>query len=86
MDPRAEHLRATTRRWFLKECGVGVGAMAFGSLLARDGLAMGDRDLLLPKPPHHAPRAKRVLYLHMAGSPSQIDLFDPKPKLRELDG
>ncbi len=78
MNPYTELLRANTRRWFLKQCGVGVGALAFGSLLRADDTR--------PRPPHYPARAKRVLYLHMAGSPSQIDLLDPKPKLRELDG
>ena len=41
---------------------------------------------LAPKPPHFAAKAKHVIYLHMAGSPSQLDLFDYKPKLNELNG
>jgi len=84
----ADPLRERTRRWFLQRCGVGLGAAAFHSLLASEAAARPatQADALLPRAPHHAPKAKRVLYLHMAGSPSQIDLLDPKPKLRELDG
>jgi hypothetical protein len=66
-----------TRRHFLRESALGVGSLGLWSLLARDGLA-GPREDPLPGP-HFAPKAKRVIYLHMAGSPSQIDLFDPKP-------
>ncbi|MEM7306656.1 MAG: DUF1501 domain-containing protein [Planctomycetota bacterium] len=83
MSQPLEHLRAATRREFLQRCGAGLGTVAFHSLLAGDGRAA---DALRPRAPHFAPKARRVLYLHMAGSPSQIDLFDPKPKLRELDG
>ena len=79
-------LHDVTRRWLLQRCGVGLGALAFQSLLSRDGLASPLEDALTTRAPHHAPKARRVLYLHMAGSPSQIDLFDPKPKLRQLDG
>ena len=44
------------------------------------------RDPLAARPPHFAPRAKSVIFLFMAGGPSQLELFDPKPKLQELDG
>src|SRR3954463_3934928 len=80
---------AVTRRWFLGECALGVGSMAVASLVARDARAQSgtDRapsdDPFAPKSPHFAPRAKRIVYLHMAGAPSQLDLFDPKPKLVE---
>jgi hypothetical protein len=86
-----------TRRWFLGGCALSLGSMAFASLLAREGRAQtsGARgrgtapsasgDPLALKPPHFTPRAKRIIYLHMAGAPSQLDLFDPKPKLAELD-
>jgi hypothetical protein len=58
----------------------GMGALALGAALAERARAQGAAVL------HHAPRAKRVVFLHMAGAPSQLDLFDPKPKLDELDG
>ncbi len=61
-----------------------------GRILNNDVLADnpqgGQEDPLAPKLPHFAPKAKRVIYLHMSGSPSQLDLFDHKPKLQELDG
>lgn len=79
---QAETPRPSTRREFLRWGGAGLGALALQGLLARDGAGQQ-----LPTiGPHFAPKAKRVLYLHMAGSPSQLDLFDPKPKLVELDG
>jgi hypothetical protein len=84
---------ARTRRHFFRDCGVGVGAMALGSLLARDGLASGGRkppvlrtDPLAPRKPHFAPKAKAVIFLFMAGGPSQLDLFEPKPELNKLSG
>ncbi|MFO0846083.1 MAG: DUF1501 domain-containing protein [Gemmataceae bacterium] len=75
----------TARRWFLQQCGVGLGAIALSQLLAEDGRAAGS-DPLAPKQPHHAPRAKRVIFLFMAGAPSQLELFDYKPQLAKLDG
>ena len=82
MDPFA--LQHLTRRHFLRGSSVGLGALALGQLLGRDALAgSGEGGALAP---HFAPKAKRVIYLHMAGSPSQLDLFDEKPKLQELDG
>lgn len=68
-----------TRRRFLNT-GAGIGSLALASLLRDDGL------LAAGKAPHFAPKAKRCIYLFMEGGPSQMDLFDPKPKLNELDG
>jgi Protein of unknown function (DUF1501) len=68
-----------TRRHFFRDCGVGVGSMALASLLARDAAA-GVRKT------HFTPQAKRVIFLFMAGGPSQLELFDPKPKLNDLHG
>lgn len=86
----SEQRNLVTRRWFFRDCGVGLGAIALGSLLgngnasaATDGAV---RDPLLPKVPHHAPKAKNVIYLFMAGAPSHLDLFDYKPQLAKFDG
>ncbi len=82
-------LRAATRRHFFRDCGVGVGKIALASLLVgreAKGEAVAVADPLTPKPPHFAPRAKRVIYLFMAGAPSQLDLFDDKPTLKAFDG
>jgi hypothetical protein len=78
---------ARTRRHFFHDCGVGVGAMGLASLLARDAGAAPERnDPLVPKKPHFPAKAKAVIFLFMAGAPSQLDLFEPKPKLNELSG
>src|SRR6187455_2382518 len=83
--------RAVTRRHFFRSGGMGLGAIALQSLLTRDNvLAQGANSAtqrvsaLAPKPPMLAPRAKRVIYLHMAGSPSQLVLFEYKPELEKL--
>lgn len=83
-------LREVTRRHFFQDCRVGLGSMALGSLLARDrvasaeapppGFVPGSRGL------HGVAKAKSVIFLFMAGGPSQLELFDPKPKLQELSG
>jgi hypothetical protein len=89
-----EHCLGVTRRRFFKQCGVGAGKMALLSLLG-DSLisrSMGSSESsavinpLAPRAPHFAPKAKRVIHLFMAGAPSQLDLFDYKPKLKELEG
>ncbi len=97
MDIRIEQLKAITRRHFFERTATGIGAAALASLanerlFAADsatkqagGLTTPDNPLA-PKPPHFAGKAKHVIYLHMAGSPSQLDLFDYKPKLNELNG
>lgn len=82
MDYNREALKAITRRHFLRQCNSGIGALALASLL--DGKLWAAT--AAEGRTHFAPRAKRVIYLHMAGSPSQLDLFDPKPKLNELNG
>ena len=82
-DP-GEIQKQLARRWFLQQCGMGLGAVALADLMAHPAAAAAD-PLALRKP-HHAPKAKRVIYLFMAGAPSHLELFDHKPKLAELDG
>lgn len=72
-----------TRRTFLGRSAGGIGSIALGSLLQND-LVAGQGGALTSL--HHRAKAKRVIFLFMAGGPSHIDLFDPKPKLNELDG
>ncbi|PAW63895.1 MAG: hypothetical protein B9S38_16905, partial [Verrucomicrobiia bacterium Tous-C4TDCM] len=80
-----------TRRHFLRDCGVGVGKMALAGLLA-DQLGAQARaagivvNPMAPRPPQFAPTAKAVIHLFMAGAPSHLDLFDPKPELTKMDG
>jgi hypothetical protein len=87
-----QQLGFTTRRLFLKDCFLGMGAMAMGSLLGGCGnngvtnIAFDPAHPLLPKAPQFPAKAKSVIYLHMAGAPSQLELFDYKPDLMKLDG
>ncbi|RPH37843.1 MAG: DUF1501 domain-containing protein, partial [Planctomycetota bacterium] len=75
------------RRHFLKDCGVGLGKVALASLLGGSTLRADDRkDPLSPKQPHYRAKAKAVIHLFMSGAPSHLDLFDYKPKLKELEG
>ncbi|HVC94871.1 MAG TPA: DUF1501 domain-containing protein [Pirellulales bacterium] len=85
-NPRS--LLHQTRRHFLKDCQTGLGALALGSLLARDLPAATTAAVnpLAPKPPHFAAKAKRVIYLHLTGSPPHLDLYDYKPELVKLNG
>src|SRR5688572_32405910 len=78
--------RALARRWFLKECGVGLGAIALGQLAGVRPAVAAAADPLAPKQPHFSPRAKNVIFLFMAGAPSHLELFDNKPQLAKYDG
>ncbi len=89
MNVHEEAVKALTRRHFFRRCQVGVGSMALASLLAQESPAAPAarrKNPMREKQPHFTPRAKRVIFLHMAGSPSQLDMFDYKPKLNELSG
>jgi len=74
------------RRWFLRHCGVGLAGIALNSLLAGDVSAGEKSSRMTARSPHFAPQAKRVIYLFQAGAPSQLEMFDPKPKLAEHHG
>jgi hypothetical protein len=87
----SEGLHHITRRHFLRECGLGFGGLALGSLIGCGGPVRSDdaslmMNPLLPRAPHFPAKAKSVIYLHMAGAPSQLDLFDYKPELSKLNG
>src|SRR5438067_13875594 len=90
MDLQREHDLLLTRRQFFGRSAAGIGTVALASLL-NERLFAADKDSslkthgVLPAL-HFAPKAKRVIYLFMSGGPSHIDLFDYKPKLRELHG
>jgi hypothetical protein len=89
MNLHEEYLKYRTRRQFFKDCSVGVGTLGLASLL-NERLFAADAakpdDPLAPKKPHFPAKAKSIIYLHMAGAPSTLDLFDYKPKLNELNG
>ena len=88
MTDNTPHLLQQTRRHFFRDCALGVGSMALASLLSEGRATAADpfANPLAPKKPHFAPRAKAVIYLFMAGGPSQLELFDYKPELVRLDG
>jgi hypothetical protein len=91
---QSEYLLNSTRRHFLKESAMGLGALAFGSLFgscqtpekAGVNAAFDSAHPLAPRPPMFPGKARSVIYLHMAGAPSQLELFDYKPELQKLDG
>ncbi len=82
----SSYLHPTTRRAFLSRTGSGLGALAFGSLLAEQGLGAIVEKPLAPREPHHPPKAKSVIWLFMEGGASHVDTFDPKPALKRLAG
>ncbi len=89
-ESRAEFAKYVSRRWFLKECGVGLGTIALHSLLGETARAAAPgpdlRNPLAAKAPHFPARAKNVIYLFMAGAPSHLELFDYKPQLAKFSG
>jgi hypothetical protein len=86
MTERDKALGIQTRRQLLQHSGLGLGSVALSTLLQRDGAAELHRPDFGTRPGHHPARAKNVIFLFMAGGPSQLELFDYKPKLRELHG
>ena len=82
-----EHSLNINRRRFLSRLSLGIGSVALGSLLIPDLFSSGsEEELAMTGLPHFAPRAKRIIYLFQNGAPSQLDLFDYKPKLNEMFG
>src|SRR5687767_15145585 len=95
MNPRHSHTPATrtqvSRRFFLRECGYGLGGIALASLLAGSssrstGTQPAAQNPLASRTPHFPGRANAVIHLFMAGAPSQLELFDYKPRLTEMEG
>jgi hypothetical protein len=99
MHPQIERLQHLTRRHFLQQSQLGIGAIALSSLLGRDAIAApedGTRSVpttlaevvnpLAPRQPHFPAKAKQVIYLHMTGSPPNLDMWDYKPELVKRDG
>ena len=81
-EARLKYAHLQTRRHFLKSFSAGLGGAALSTMLGPSAFAAGSGipfrvdDPLAPKPPHFAPKAKNVIFLHMAGAPSQLELFD----------
>jgi uncharacterized protein (DUF1501 family) len=91
MHPIHEYI-SQSRRDFLTTSASGIGMLALAALLQDEGLLAAEAKTgdeinpLAPRPPHFAPKAKACICIYLEGAPSQIDLFDPKPKLNELNG
>jgi hypothetical protein len=82
-----EHNLGINRRKFLSRLSLGIGSVALGSLLIPDLFgSKSDEEMLVTGLPQFAPKAKRIIYLFQNGAPSQLDLFDYKPKLQEMFG
>ena len=79
---------ATTRRHFFSAAGLSIGSLALASLMERESRAAPARadNPLGVRDPHYSPKAKAVIFLCQAGAPSQLDLFDYKPKLQQFHG
>lgn len=94
MNPIIQTIQSQTRRHFLEASGVGLGAMALAGMLQQDGVAapgdasssVNEINPLAPRSPHFAAKAKRVIYLHLTGSPPHLDMYDYKPELVKRDG
>src|SRR5437660_6616991 len=86
MTPEDKLLQFETRRHFFGRCGVGVGKIALASLLGEEMLSAAAVNPTAPKAPHFPAKVKNVIYLFMAGAPSQLELFDYKPVLKQYDG
>src|SRR4030095_10754171 len=84
---QAHHVRLTrTRREFIRDAFCGFGSMALASLLHEQQARAGGLDPLASRVPHYSAKAKAVIFLFMAGGPSHLETFDPKPLLNELHG
>jgi hypothetical protein len=91
MSPEDRRLLLQTRRHFFQGCGVGLGQIALAQLMSGGRMlaspASGSSpNPMAPKPPHYPGKVKSVIYLFMAGGPSQFELFEYKPKLQQFDG
>ena len=85
MNPKLEQIQHATRRHFIKHTFAGLGGMALGSLMNPKAMAKSASSLAA-KPSHFPAKAKRVIYLHLTGSPPNLDLYDYKPELVKRDG
>ena len=90
MNQGIEGFREQTRRYFLRSCPLALGGLALGEFLGRAveaaEKATSENNPLAVRKPHFKAKATRVIYLHMAGGPSQLELFDYKPALKKHDG
>jgi hypothetical protein len=85
---QAARARYLSRRWFLRDCGIGLAGIAASSMMAAEANAETAAAVnpLAPRPPHFPGKAKRVIYIFQAGAPSHLELFDNKPELAKRNG
>jgi len=86
MNPFLERIQFQTRRHFLRHSTAGIGGIALNAMMGSDLARGASPEPLSEKKPHFAAKAKRVIYLHMTGSPPNLDMFDYKPELSKFDG
>src|SRR5262245_60075683 len=86
LRPRPHSRPTRTRREFIRDAFAGFGGLALASILQRERARAGVDDPLAPRPPHLPARADAVIFLFMAGGPSHLETFDPKPLLNKLEG
>jgi hypothetical protein len=86
MTPEQFLIQTATRRQFFQTAGMGMGGAALASLLRQDTGATAPTNPLTARKSHLAPRAKNVIYIHLVGAPSHLDLFDFKPELQKRNG
>ena len=87
MDRQPDELTTLTRRHLFQQVGTGVGSAALAGLLSRDlGAASPAPGPLTARSSHFPARARNVIYIHLVGAPSHLDLFDPKPELQKRSG
>ncbi|MDR3637490.1 MAG: DUF1501 domain-containing protein [Isosphaeraceae bacterium] len=85
-DPLPHSRPTRSRREFVRDAFCGFGGLALASLIEREQARAGTLDPLAPKAPHFTPKARAVIFLFMAGGPSHLETFDPKPLLNQLEG
>lgn len=86
MTPEQSLIQTATRRQFFQTAGMGLGGAALTSLMRQDAGAATPSNPLTPRKSHYAPKAKNVIYIHLVGAPSHLDLFDFKPELQKRNG
>ena len=86
MTPKQNYYLNETRREFLKHTGAGIGALGLASATNRNLFAAPGVDPLFPRKPHRPARSKNIIYIHLVGGPSHLELFDYKPELVKRNG
>jgi hypothetical protein len=86
MHSSRSEISTLSRRSLFQHAGAGIGAVALVDLLRQESAGNGREASSVVGDTHHPPRAKSVIYIHLVGAPSHLDLFDPKPELQKRTG